>query len=1548
MPTLECLSRDALKEYLSGWTDAEQCDAIESHLSQCSDCEQTIHALERDPETLIEFVRNSRTPSAAQSQDADSAIAYAISRAKKLSTEPSEPATPWQPPAGDFGPYELLRPLGHGWMATVYLARHRQLGKQVAIKLLPSRPFRNDHYAARFQREIRTAGQLNHPAIVSATDAGEQAGTHYLVMEYIDGLDLSRVARFTGQLSIADACAIMRTVAIGLSHAHAEGIVHRDIKPSNLMLSSTGDVKILDFGLAQVSLWDEVSAELTTVGQLMGTLDYMAPEQAERPEAVDYRADLYSLGATLFRLLCGRAPLAAAPDLSPLVKLRLLASHQPPRLDTLRTDAPEKLVEFVAQLLARNPADRPASAAHVAEQLAEFAESADLTALISTAKSQSNTEHATATFVTLSPAISAQPSSSRTGRSTWRWLLTASLLPLLILGGVLITLETQKGTLVIQSESANVEVKLLREGELYEKLKIVPGVNSTRLYAGKYEVVIDAGSDSFSFDQPEIEITRGDTVIARVQRDATPRDSADPDLEMAPASTGPVFEGRTLQAWLNIFERERSPEERLKSLAALYYLASDDQARSEILPVLQRVNPAAFEPTGDNLHFDTLSKCMPDRRQFIESIAGELDKGNEEYRDRILDYLAQKTREGKFKDLHEFAPVRKWITANILKSNTSHTMLQQAVRLFLGLHGSMLSESDGQSLIEDLLGCERLGFDYWLSSPNSVVINNQDVPWTPQFAAAVESKAIEALSSPETDANFIVQALIILDVVHSSNYQKRNLKPSVALPEVLTALKVQVDRAAQEESFALQMLPLSGVFMRAKSRDPSPVRALNTFPCNLSAINFTNGDSSVNMGLELLQALRLLKFGDQALPLVEKMIDLTSTEAHRFALATSSLYETPAYDIVLQWPTLEFEYRDQKVSETQVLSYLIFDCAFSLLPAEDQQRLKAEHLQRLKFAWIEATVTKLDKDADGKLSYGETFKELAVDTQAADMNQDQFLSPQELLEYYEKSPLDSDVAAEVEQAKQPVEAEPIYEGKPLSEWLELFVRERSPSGTGNALEAMAALVSPSTAKRVETTLLEHLPTLGNRQFVYGNDSGVVDNAAFPVLASCFATRKDYFAMVATQLESANEDWARRILNSAFALGWAPDEVEPAVAWIEARILKADNRKALIPDAAKLFVDVNRGRPLPEDFNHRLMKSLADCKHIELNFWLRSPLVTFDGANTQRRYFNIAFERAVEGKAIEAIVADDTSEALVAQAAIMLNMLNTPDNDRNATLERRDNSELIDAIARRLQAAVKNPAQLFAIQKIDRNLINRPRTTVKSVRPTISSYLCRIYEKDDQIATASSTFELLNLASTLGIGANFESELINIIDITRQAARHTLQEASDSNTPRGAGLFNPIELDQPIARPATLTGKDCLSYMLFTTAVQLLPHPRNLEIETSELFVFLDANQDGSLSKKECEEEMPVSNAIDADGNETISQGELMAYVTHPEKFPPKPIGLDWQGWAFFTIARYDSNHDNRLTADEWNQMAVKPEGADSNKDGRIDAGECWSFFSRGK
>lgn len=181
-------------------------------------------------------------------------------------------------------------------------------------------------------------------------------------------------------------CAACEQTVVGISYAHAEGIVHRDIKPSNLMLDVTGKVKILDFGLAQMNLWEEPVCELTTVGQLMGTIDYMAPEQAERMGAVDYRADLYALGASLFRLMAGRAPLAAAPNMTLLQKVRLLGSQTSPLLSSMRDDCPAALVQLVSHLLSRDPAARPASAAHVAEALQPFCEGHQLVALLQSAQ----------------------------------------------------------------------------------------------------------------------------------------------------------------------------------------------------------------------------------------------------------------------------------------------------------------------------------------------------------------------------------------------------------------------------------------------------------------------------------------------------------------------------------------------------------------------------------------------------------------------------------------------------------------------------------------------------------------------------------------------------------------------------------------------------------------------------------------------------------------------------------------------------------------------------------------------------------------------------------------------------------------------------------------------------------------------------------------------------------------------------------------------------------------------------------------------------------
>ena len=191
---------------------------------------------------------------------------------------------------------------------------------------------------ARFQREMKAVGRLEHPNIVRAMDAGEVDDTHFLVMEYVPGIDLSDLSRRIGPMQIADACELVRQAAVGLQEAHEHGMVHRDIKPSNLILAQPRrrqempSVKILDLGLALLS--EALSPDqqgLTTTGQMMGTLDYMAPEQGGDSHQVDIRADVYSLGATLYKLLCGEAPFGAAKYDTPVKKLVALGTPCPRR-----------------------------------------------------------------------------------------------------------------------------------------------------------------------------------------------------------------------------------------------------------------------------------------------------------------------------------------------------------------------------------------------------------------------------------------------------------------------------------------------------------------------------------------------------------------------------------------------------------------------------------------------------------------------------------------------------------------------------------------------------------------------------------------------------------------------------------------------------------------------------------------------------------------------------------------------------------------------------------------------------------------------------------------------------------------------------------------------------------------------------------------------------------------------------------------------------------------------------------------------------------------
>jgi serine/threonine protein kinase len=291
-----------------------------------------------------------------------------------------------------IGPYQVVTRVAHGGMGTVYKAFHTKLKRVVAVKVLPASRTQDAAAVARFEREMEVIGKLNHRHIVAAVDAGEADAMHYLVMEYVDGVDLSTLVRRVGPLAPADACEIARQAALGLKEAHAHGIVHRDIKPSNLILADAGPstaepvVKILDFGLARLGPLAATDDELTVSGQIMGTLKYMAPEQCSRSHDVDIRADIYSLGATLYRMLSGESPFSTDQFDSPLALVAALASVEPVSLSRRRGDLPRQVVEVVERMMAKNPDKRFLAPDDVVVALTPLSQSANLTDLLGRAR----------------------------------------------------------------------------------------------------------------------------------------------------------------------------------------------------------------------------------------------------------------------------------------------------------------------------------------------------------------------------------------------------------------------------------------------------------------------------------------------------------------------------------------------------------------------------------------------------------------------------------------------------------------------------------------------------------------------------------------------------------------------------------------------------------------------------------------------------------------------------------------------------------------------------------------------------------------------------------------------------------------------------------------------------------------------------------------------------------------------------------------------------------------------------------------------------------
>lgn len=266
-----------------------------------------------------------------------------------------------------LGKHRILERLGYGGMGQVFLCEHMFMRRRVAIKVLPPVKARDDIALARFYREARATAALDHPNIVRSHDVDQEGDLHFLVMEYVDGVSLTKLVKKFGPLDVARACDYARQAAIGLQHAHDCGLVHRDMKPGNLMVDRDGVVKILDLGLARFK--DEVGDQAGHPSEevLLGTVDYVAPEQTVNSK-VDARADVYSLGCTLYYLLTGRPPFPEGADAD---KLHAHQRQTPTPVAQLR-DVPAELSNLIERMLAKSPDDRPQACGAVAAALSPF------------------------------------------------------------------------------------------------------------------------------------------------------------------------------------------------------------------------------------------------------------------------------------------------------------------------------------------------------------------------------------------------------------------------------------------------------------------------------------------------------------------------------------------------------------------------------------------------------------------------------------------------------------------------------------------------------------------------------------------------------------------------------------------------------------------------------------------------------------------------------------------------------------------------------------------------------------------------------------------------------------------------------------------------------------------------------------------------------------------------------------------------------------------------------------------------------------------------
>ncbi len=512
-------SADALRGFATGRLDDETAAVVMSHLDGCPDCCRAAAAVSGDDflDRLREAHRPGSTPAPAESP-AD---------ATRASRQAASPVANLPPEFADHPQYEILRELGRGGMGVVYLARNKLMDRLEALKVVNKALLGRPGAVERFVREIRAAARLNHANVVAAYSAVESGELLAFAMEYVEGEDLARLVQKQGPLPVADACYYVQQAALGLQHAFERRMVHRDMKPQNLILAREGQrpiVKVLDFGLAKVTRARNEDTDLTGDGAMLGTPAYVAPEQALDPSRADIRADVYSLGCTLYYLLTGEPPFQGR-SLYGVLQAHQSTEARP--LNLVRPEVPGELAAVVRKMMAKGPAERYQTPMALAQALAPFVKRGangpvgpesppDLPA---------DTPHV------------GKPSSKR------KWLIGAGIpggvLLLGLLGlcaGTVLRVKTPQGTLVVEVDVPNPDV-YVDGGKMTVRWDDSGKKAEIRVRPGTREVRVT--KDGFAAFGERVELSDDQRRVIRARLEQQPR--AEPRGKAAGA---PLDEGR--------------------------------------------------------------------------------------------------------------------------------------------------------------------------------------------------------------------------------------------------------------------------------------------------------------------------------------------------------------------------------------------------------------------------------------------------------------------------------------------------------------------------------------------------------------------------------------------------------------------------------------------------------------------------------------------------------------------------------------------------------------------------------------------------------------------------------------------------------------------------------------------------------------------------------------------------------------------------------------------------------------------------------------------